>query len=179
VLLGNLERTGVMLKSMVVLFLVTLIPGLELRASIPVGILGGKWLAEPMAWPAVVVTCTVANILLGWGVFWLLDPVLKLLRLMPWFERLVMRYIERARAKLKPQVDKYGAIGLAIFIGIPLSLTGAYTGAAGAFALGMERRQFMLANVVGVLIAAVLVTIITLLIRAGINLPIFDILIKA
>ncbi|HQL86172.1 MAG TPA: small multi-drug export protein [Lentisphaeria bacterium] len=98
---------------------------------------------------------------------------------MPWFERLVMRYIERARAKLKPQVDKYGAIGLAIFIGIPLPLTGAYTGAAGAFALGMERRQFMLANVVGVLIAAVLVTIITLLIRAGINLPIFDILIKA
>ena len=65
-----------MLKSMVVLFLVTLIPGLELRASIPVGILGGKWLAEPMPWPAVVVTCTVANILLGWGVFSLLDPVL-------------------------------------------------------------------------------------------------------
>ena len=168
-----------MLKSMAVLFLVTLMPGLELRASIPVGILGGKWLAQPMAWPAVVATCVVANVLIGWGVFWLLEPSLMLLRRLPWFERLVVRYLERARQKLKPQVDKYGTFGLAIFIGIPLPLTGAYTGAAGAFALGMGRRQFMIANVLGVMIAAVCVTAVTLLIRAGINLPFFDVLIKS
>lgn len=168
-----------MLKSIVVLFLVTLIPGLELRASIPVGILGGKWLAAPMAWPAVVATCVVANILIGWGVFWLLEPVPMLLRRLPLFERLVMRYVERARVRLKPQVDKYGTLGLAVFIGIPLPLTGAYTGAAGAFALGMGRRQFMVANVIGVVLAATCVTAITLLIRAGINLPFFEVLIKS
>lgn len=176
---GNPGRAGAMLKSMAVLFLVTLIPGLELRASIPVGILGGQWLAQPMAWPAVVATCVVANVLIGWGVFWLLEPILTLLRRLPWFERLVMRYVERARVKLKPQVDKYGTLGLAVFIGIPLPLTGAYTGAAGAFALGMGRRQFMLANVLGVMIAAVCVTAVTLLIRAGIDLPFFDVLIKS
>lgn len=167
-----------MLKPLAILFLVTMIPGLELRASIPVGILGGKWLAEPLSWPTVVITCTIANILLGWVVFWLLGPVLALLRRLPWIENLAVRYLERAQRKLQPQVAAYGTWGLALFIGIPLPLTGAYTGAAGAFALGMNRNQFMLANAIGVIIAAVCVTAITLMIQAGINLPIFDVLVK-
>ncbi|MDQ0290701.1 COG2426 family protein [Oligosphaera ethanolica] len=167
-----------MFRTIVILFLVTLIPGLELRASIPVGIFGGEWVSAGLPWPLVATICVIANILIGWGVFFLLNPMLNLFRRLPICERLIVRYLERARKKLKPQVEKYGFWGLALFIGIPLPLTGAYTGAAGAFTLGMNSRQFMLANVVGVLIAGIAVTSACLLIQAGIDLPFFHILIK-
>ena len=163
-----------MLNAIAILFLITLIPGLELRASIPMGILGGRWIESPMAWPAVVLTCVVSNILIGWAVFWLLDPIVRFFRRVPFIDRLLAKYVDSAQRRLKPSVEKYGFWGLAVFIGIPLPLTGAYSGAAGAYALGMETKRFMIANVVGVLIAAICVTIISLLLRAGIDLAFFD-----
>ena len=168
-----------MLNAIAILFLITLIPGLELRASIPMGILGGRWIESPMAWPAVVLTCVVSNILIGWAVFWLLDPIVRFFRRVPFIDRLLAKYVDSAQRRLKPSVEKYGFWGLAVFIGIPLPLTGAYSGAAGAYALGMETKRFMIANVVGVLIAAICVTIISLLLRAGIDLAFFDLLIKS
>ncbi|MBR4676319.1 MAG: small multi-drug export protein [Victivallales bacterium] len=168
-----------MLKTIAILFCITLIPGLELRASIPMGILGGKWIASPMAWPAVVLTCVISNILIGWAVFWLLGPVVKFFRRIGFIDRLLAKYLDSAQRRLKPNVEKYGFWGLAVFIGIPLPLTGAYSGAAGAYALGMETKRFMIANVVGVLIAAVCVTVICLLIRAGIDCAFFNLLIKS
>jgi len=167
-----------MIYSIVVLFLITLIPGLELRASIPMGIFGGELIKVPLAWPYVVVTCIISNILIGWGVYFLLDPIVRLFRRIQWCDRLLQKYLDRAQNKLRPQVEKYGFLGLAIFIGIPLPLTGAYTGAAGAYALGMKRRQFMLANVAGVLMAGICVTVICLLIRSGVDIPFFHHLIK-
>jgi len=168
-----------MLKTIIILFCITLIPGLELRASIPMGILGGKWIESPMAWPMVAMTCLLSNILIGWGVFFLIDPIVKTFRRIAFIDRLLAKYVDSAQRRLKPSVDKYGFWGLAVFIGIPLPLTGAYSGAAGAYALGMETKRFMLANVVGVLIAAICVTAISLLIRAGIDLAFFDLLIKS
>ena len=168
-----------MLNAIAILFLITLIPGLELRASIPMGILGGRWIESPMAWPAVVLTCIISNILIGWAVFWLLDPIVRFFRRVPFIDRLLVKYVDSAQRRLKPSVEKYGFWGLAVFIGIPLPLTGAYSGAAGAYALGMETKRFMIANVVGVLIAAICVTIISLLLRAGIDLAFFDLLIKS
>lgn len=168
-----------MLKTIVILFLITMIPGLELRASIPMGVLGGKWIDSPLAWPTVVLICVVSNILIGWGVFFLLDPIKRLLCNIPYIGTFIEKYLERAQRKLKPSVDKYGFWGLAFFIGIPLPLTGAYTGAAGAYALGMERKRFMIANVAGVLIAAICVTIITILIQNGCESSFFKFLIKS
>ena len=167
-----------MFRSIVILFLITLIPGLELRASIPMGILGGKLIESPLAWPYVVLACVISNILIGWGVFFLLDPMVKLVRKIGWCDRILSKYLDRAQVKLKPSVEKYGMWGVAVFIGIPLPMTGAYTGAAGAYALGMDRKQFMISNVVGVLIAAFCVTVICLMIQAGVNLPFLQHLIK-
>ena len=167
-----------MLRTIIILFLITLIPGLELRASIPMGIFGGKWINSPLEWPYVVLVCVISNILIGWGVFFLLGPFVKLLRKIAWCDRLLAKFLDRAQVKLKPSVEKYGVWGVAVFIGIPLPMTGAYTGAAGAYAMGLNRKQFMIANVIGVLIAAVCVTAICLLIQAGVDLPVFKHLIK-
>ncbi len=143
------------------------------------GIFGGEYVGAPMAWPLVAVICTISNIMIGWGMFFLMSPVMKLMRKLPFLDRLAEKYLDRSRNKLQPMVEKYGFLGLSLFIGIPLPMTGAYTGAMGAYALGMKTRSFMLANIVGVFIACICVTAICLLIKAGISCPLFDFMIKS
>jgi uncharacterized membrane protein len=166
-----------MLKQTLILVLITLVPALELRASIPYGILGKEsWGITPglMSWPAVVTVCALANILLGWAVFWILAPIMTWLERFAWFRQVLEPVIERTRRRLRPYVDRYGELGVAVFIGIPLPGSGVYTGAFGAFLLGLDRRKFAVANVLGVLIAATAVTAVTLLLRAGVQAPWLD-----
>ena len=164
-----------MFQAILILIVCTFIPGLELRASIPVGAF--KYDNVLPLWLTVAV-CVVSNIAIGWIVFMAIHPVAMFFRKIHWIDVLFARYLERAQRKLRPQIEKYGTWGLAFFIGIPLPGTGAYTGAAGAFALGMKKRQFALANLAGVCIAGLAVTVVVLLIRKGIESPLFDFLIK-
>jgi len=80
--------------------------------------------------------------------------------------------------RIKPYVDKYGELGVAVFIGIPLPGSGVYTGAFGAFLLGLDRRKFAIANVLGVCIAGTIVTAVTLVIAAGTSIPWLEWIIK-
>ena len=59
-------------------------------------------------------------------------------------------------------VERYEAIGLALFIAIPLPMTGAWTGTIAASLFKIRFRYALLAVIVGVLIAGVIVTILTL-----------------
>jgi uncharacterized membrane protein len=156
------------LKPFLILALVTLIPGLELRASIPLGILGGgsSWFAlgdTQLSPVAVVAICVFVNILLGWGVFLLMGPVLRLFEGFRWFQKWIDPWLQRAHRKLGPYVEKYGGIGVAVFIGVPLPGSGVYTGAVGAYLLGVSKKSFAWANVLGVLIAGTAVTAASLL----------------
>ena len=58
--------------------------------------------------------------------------------------------------------DAGGALGVALFIAVPLPVSGVYTGSLGSFVLGLSRKQYYRAVILGVLIAAILVTAITL-----------------
>jgi uncharacterized membrane protein len=71
--------------------------------------------------------------------------------------------VERARKKLSTGVEKWGWLGIAVFVAIPLPLTGAWTGTLGAWVLGVSRRKTMLAVVLGVVTAGVIVTMVVLL----------------
>ncbi|NLL83853.1 MAG: small multi-drug export protein, partial [Lentisphaerae bacterium] len=75
---------------------------------------------------------------------------------------------ERTRYKLHPYVERHGEWGLALFIGVPLPGTGAYSGALGAFLLGVSRRRFMVANFLGVVVACIAVTVVCVLIERGV-----------
>lgn len=150
------------------LFIFTCIPALELRFSIPMGFFALKTEAGvPLDWYWVAIICTVANILLGIGVYEILLPILRFMCRFKWFAEKLWCHVEKRREKLQPIVEKYGEWGLAIFIGVPLPGTGAVTGAAGAFLLGFKRSRFYIANAAGVLIAAIAVTALCLLIQQG------------
>ena len=151
-----------MVKSVFWMVLLTFIPALELRASIPYGVFGTE-----VPWYLVFAICVVANVLVGWIVFWLMGPLFQLFRKWKWFDTRVWPWLERRQEKLRPYVEKYGEWGVALFIGVPLPGTGVFTGAFGAYLLRLDRRKFSIANIAGVLLAGVAVTALCLLIKTG------------
>jgi len=159
-----------MLPKIISLILLTFIPALELRYSIPAGILEGE-LHLPfgivlqgfgMDWILVFFVCVVTNILLGILVYFFLDKVVHVFLRIKAFKRLYDRVVTRAQKKIQKAVDRWGELGVALFIGIPLPGSGVYTGALGAYAIGLSFKKFIIADIIGVLIAGTAVTILTL-----------------
>ena len=99
-------------------------------------------------------------------------PIPFLLLFLEWFFKLISRYkwgkkftdwmYNRTRNKGKV-VERYEEIGLAIFVGIPLPGTGGWTGSLAAKIFGLSFAKSLLWIFIGVLIAAVIVTLLTLL----------------
>ncbi|MDR1786836.1 MAG: small multi-drug export protein [Treponema sp.] len=73
------------------------------------------------------------------------------------------RFVSRARRKLESRIDRWGWFGLALFVAVPLPVTGAWTGTLGAWVLGMRRGRALLAVLLGVLLAGIIVTAVTVL----------------
>ena len=64
---------------------------------------------------------------------------------------------KRLHAKLEEasrKYEHYGVLGLALFIGIPLPVTGVYTGVLVGKILGLPTRVILLASVIGVAFSA-------------------------
>jgi uncharacterized membrane protein len=145
------------MKGIFILILITLIPTLELRASIPFGILKGD-----MPWWVVVIICLSTNIILGPLVYLFLDKAMALLLRFGWVNRAYRRSVERIRQRMEKTVERYGEIGVALFIGIPLPGTGSYSGALGAYVIGLGYKRFILANIIGVMMAGAIVTAVVI-----------------
>lgn len=139
------------------IILLTFIPTLELRASIPFGII-----ATEIHWLWVFIIAVISNILLGAVLYALLDIIIKQFTKIRIINKLYCLYVKRTQKKINKYVEKYGELGIAFFIAVPLPGSGSYTGAMAAYLLGMKYRKFLLANTIGVLIAGTLVTIIVL-----------------
>lgn len=136
---------------------ITFLPTLELRASIPYGVFGTELSAWLIFWVAVI-----ANIVVGILVYVFMDLIIRVLTLIPAVRRWWEGYLIRTRKKIEKGVEKYGEWAVAVFIGIPLPGSGVYTGALAAYLIGLRLRKFIVADIVGVLIAAVIVMAICL-----------------
>ncbi len=137
--------------------LLSVLPISELRGAIPYA------LANKMPLWLAYVFCVGLNSLVGPAVYIFLGTVHKLLYRIAFYKNFFDRFIERSRKKMKDKVEKYGYLGLAVFVAIPLPVTGAYTGTLGAFILGMERKKALLAIALGVVAAGVIVSAVAYL----------------
>jgi uncharacterized membrane protein len=146
-----------MLKEILILIGITFLPIFELRASIPYGIL-----YYHMHWLTVFIIAVLANIAIGMIVYFILDKFVHLAIRVKWINRIYQHFVLKTQKKIHPYVEKYGTLGVAVFIGIPLPGSGVYTGALGSYLLGLGYKKFFIANVIGVLIAAIAVTLIVL-----------------
>ncbi len=130
---------------------ISLVPGIELRGSIPLGV--GLGIHPLLVFGITVVTncALVPPYLLFLDLFY--D---RFLSRWSWFRRLM---VERVRVKGERLITRYGVVGLALFVAVPLPGTGAYSGATLAWLVGMDRRKSTLAVAAGVVIAGVVVTL--------------------
>ena len=142
-----------MVEKILYLILITLLPFFELRLSIPVGIGMG------LHWSLVFAVCVLTNIILGPLVYFFFDKLIHLFLRFSFIDKLYNKFVIKTQKKINPLVEKYGALGVALFIAIPLPGSGSYAGALGAHLLGLGYKKFIVANTIGVLIAGIVVTL--------------------
>ena len=135
-----------------------LLPISELRGAIPFAYFRGM----PLLWAAF----------LGIGVNLLVSPLAYVFlsfihrffyERWQWYKSIFDKTVVRTRAKLAPKVATLGFLGVMLFVGIPLPVTGAWTGTLGAWVLGLDRKKSIFAVSAGVLMSGAIVTTIILL----------------
>lgn len=75
--------------------------------------------------------------------------------------------LTKTRKKASPYVQKYGFLGLLIFVAIPLPGTGVYTGSAAAWLLGLDWKRSFIAVSGGAVVASLIVLLLSLGVKAG------------
>ncbi|MDR0402456.1 MAG: small multi-drug export protein [Treponema sp.] len=153
----------------------SLLPVSELRGGIPFALVNGiPWFA---AWPFA----SAVNALAAPLCWIFLSTLHRLFYGRPgapeagagprsgftWYRAFFDRFVNRARKKLEKGVERWGILGVALFVAIPLPLTGAWTGTLGAWVLGLPKRKTLPAVILGVAVAGGIVTAVTLLGRGA------------
>ncbi|MEO0131506.1 MAG: small multi-drug export protein [candidate division WOR-3 bacterium] len=144
--------TGRSLSSKLVVFLTAMIPIVELRGAIPLGINFYK-----LPWFLVLPLAIAGNIVPVLPILVLLDRITKLLSNILIFRRFFDWLFSRTRKKSKI-IERYEYIGLLIFVAIPWPGTGVWTGALAAFLLGLNTLPAFLVICAGVVLAGIVVT---------------------
>jgi uncharacterized membrane protein len=147
------------MRSIALVIAVTLSPISELRGGIPLGVL--VFGLDPLL---VFLVAIIANAVLFFPIFFGLRLFYD--RFLSRFQ-LFNRYLENVRKRGKPKVDKYGFLGLTLFVAIPLPVTGVYTATFLSWLLAMDWKKAFPAIALGVVIAGVIVLLATLGVVGG------------
>ena len=147
-----------MLKKYLIVFLISMVPLIELRGSIPIG-LSSLW-GDPISVLPLYIICILGNMLpvpfiylfarkvLEWGV----DK-----KIIGKFFKWCLEKGEKGGKKLQEKAGKTGLFfALLIFVGIPLPGTGAWTGTLAASILDMDFKRSILAVMLGVILAGII-----------------------
>lgn len=151
-MLDDLLRLGIAREFIVII--IAALPIFELRGAIPVGIN-----IFHLPWYYTLAIAVIGNMLPIPFILLFLDRITRLLRRAPVLRRGIDWWFERTE-KRSVTVRKYGAVGLAVFVGIPLPITGAWTGALLATFLRLPFWRSLVAILAGVLVAGAIVTAI-------------------
>jgi len=143
----------------IITFVVAAIPLSELRGAIPLAIL--KFGFGPFK---ALLISFLGNILPVLPLLLVFDKVSEYLsHKFYWFNRFFSWLFERTRRNHGDHFHYWGDLALLIFVAIPLPLTGAYSGAIAAFVFGIPKKHAFLSIVLGVLIAGIIMTALTVL----------------
>ena len=147
--------TGTTAGKMVATFILSMLPVGELRFGLPYGIALG------LEYPLALMAALLGNMI---PVPFIIAYIKKIFawmrRHMPAFDSFITRLENKANLKGET-VEKYGPIGLLLFVAIPLPGTGAWTGALIAALLDMKNEKAVPYIMLGVCIAASIMTLVT------------------
>ena len=140
----------------IIVFIISLMPILELRGGLIAAALLGL-----DAIPSYIISI-IGNILPIPFILLLINKILSWMRnsKIGFFNKVANWLFEKVE-KHKGQIEKYGYLGVILFVGIPLPGTGAWTGSLIASVLELDRKKTFGCVLAGVLIASVIMMIIS------------------
>jgi len=136
---------------------ISTLPIVELRGAVPVGIV-----AFEMPWWKVYLIAVAGNMIPIPFILLLLGPLSDFCMRFKIGKKFFDWLFARTRRKSE-SIEKYEALGLTIFVAIPLPVTGGWTGAMAAFLMGISFWKAMLYILLGVMIAGVIMTVLSLM----------------
>lgn len=146
-----------MLKKYLLVFLISMVPLIELRGAIPVG-LSQLW-GDPLPIIQLYIVCIIGNMLPVPVIFFFARKVLEWgadKKVIGKFFRFCLEKGEKGGKKLQEKAGKGLYWALFIFVGIPLPGTGAWTGTLAASILDMDFKRSILAVMLGVILAGII-----------------------
>ena len=148
---------GLGLPEELVVLIIAVLPVFELRGALPIAIN-----VFHFPWYYALLLAVIGNMLPVPFLLLFFDTFAKLLSKIGIFERMLNWLFNRIRQRGKI-LNKHKRIGLALFVAIPLPVTGAWTGSFIAVLFGLKFRHAFLSIFIGILIAGIIVTCATLL----------------
>ena len=140
--------------------LVSMVPIVELRGAIPIGVAAG------VPWKIAVVISMVGNMIPVPFIFFFARKILEWGKDKPYIGKFFTWCLEKGHhggEKLQAKAGKGMFWALLLFVGIPLPGTGAWTGTLAASLLDLDFKKSVIAVTCGVLLAAVIITVLTLM----------------
>lgn len=146
-----------MLKKYILVFLISMVPLIELRGAVPVG-LSTLW-GEPMQLLPLYAICIIGNMLPVPIIFFFARKVLEWganKKYIGKFFTFCLEKGEKGGKKLQEKTGKGLYWALFLFVGIPLPGTGAWTGTLAASLLDMDFKKSIIAVIAGVVLAGII-----------------------
>lgn len=138
----------------IVVFIISMIPILELRG----GLIVSKLLQVPIT--TAIPLCIVGNIIPIPFILLFIKQIFKLLKKVKLFRGIIEKLESRAMSK-SDNIKRYEFWGLVLFVGIPLPGTGAWTGSLIAALLDVDFKKAILAELLGIAIATVIMSFLS------------------
>ena len=147
-----------MFKHCMIVFLVSMVPLIELRGAIPYGVVYGLplWLTYIIAIAGNILPVPIIYLFARRVLLWGKDK-----KLIGRFFTFCLEKGEKAGRKLQAKAGRGLYWALLLFVGIPLPGTGAWTGALIAAVLNMRLKRAVPVIFLGVAIAGCIITILT------------------
>ena len=140
-------------KEMIV-FIISLFPVLELRG----GMIAASILNVPFK--NAIIYSIIGNILPIPFILLFLNKIFEIMEKNIHTKKLVL-YFKNKALKHKDQIEKYGYLGLILFVGIPLPGTGAWTGSLIASILNLDIKKSFICILIGIILALIIMSIIS------------------
>lgn len=157
----------------VTVFIISMLPIFELRGSVPVGIAGFK--LNPLL---VYILSVIGNIIPTFFILLFFDQVTRFAQKRPFLKQLLEKLFARTR-KRSALIEKYEEIGLILFVATPLPVTGAWTGSLAAYLMGLNFWKSIACIFMGVCLAGIIVTALTLMGITGLVIALVAVFILA
>ena len=153
-----------MLKKYIITFFISMVPLIELRGGVPFGT------GMDLPWHWCLIVCMIGNMIPVQLIFFFARKLLiwgSDKKIIGKFCSFCLQKGEKGGKKLQEKAGRGIYVALLLFVGIPLPGTGAWTGTLAASILDLDFKKSTLAVVLGVLLAGIIMTVVSQVVKGG------------